>query len=92
MPLLFPLRTQVLVLNGSAEIHAGGTSGLKTITWWRHAADNLPNAEWVGKCDDDTLMNVPRLLWRYALYSGTALRHSLKARVEICSTRHSFIY
>jgi len=54
----------VLVLANSAEIHAGGTSGLKTITWWQHVATKLPNVEWVGKCDDDTLINVPRLLSR----------------------------
>ena len=56
----------VLVLAGSAEIHQGGTSGLKTLTWWRHVAAHLPNAEWVGKCDDDTLINVPALLARCA--------------------------
>lgn len=54
----------VLLLEGSAEIHQGGTSGLKTLTWWRHVAAKLPNAEWVGKCDDDTLVNVPKLLLR----------------------------
>ena len=54
----------VLVLPNSAEIHQGGTSGLKTLTWWRHVATRLPNAEWVGKCDDDTLINIPRLLVR----------------------------
>ena len=54
----------VLVLAGSAEIHQGGTSGLKTITWWRHVAATMPNVVWVGKCDDDTLVNVPRLLAR----------------------------
>ena len=54
----------VLVLDGSAEIHQGGTSGLKTLTWWRHVTQKMPNAVWVGKCDDDTLVNVPRLLAR----------------------------
>jgi hypothetical protein len=54
----------VLVLDGSAEIHSGGTSGLKTLTWWRHVAATMPNVVWVGKCDDDTLINVPRLLTR----------------------------
>ena len=71
----------VLMLNGSAEIHAGGTSGLKTLTWWRHASAQLPNAEWVGKCDDDTLVNVPRLLARLppaASASPQALLGSIK--------------
>jgi hypothetical protein len=54
----------VLLLEGSAEIHQGGTSGLKTLTWWKHVAAHLPNAEWVGKCDDDTLVHVPKLLLR----------------------------
>ena len=54
----------VLLLEGSAEIHAGGTSGLKTLTWWWHVRDHFPNVAWVGKCDDDTLVNVPRLLAR----------------------------
>jgi hypothetical protein len=54
----------VLVLPGSAEIQQGGTSGLKTLPWWRHAAEKLPGASWVGKCDDDTWVNVPRLLAR----------------------------
>ena len=54
----------VLVLDNSAEIHAGGTSGLKTLTWWKHVALHMPNVVWVGKCDDDTLINVPRLLAR----------------------------
>lgn len=54
----------VLVLEGSVEIHQGGTSGLKTLTWWKHVAAKLPNVVWVGKCDDDTLINVPRLLAR----------------------------
>ena len=35
----------VLMLPGSTEIHQGGTSGLKTLTWWRHAVAHLPNAE-----------------------------------------------
>ena len=39
----------VLMLPGSAEIHAGGTSGLKTLTWWRHVTAHMPNAEWIGK-------------------------------------------
>ena len=38
----------VLMLPGSAEIHAGGTSGLKTLTWWKHVTAHMPNAEWVG--------------------------------------------
>ena len=54
----------VLVLPGSSEIHQGGTSGLKTLTWWWHVRDKLPNVQWVGKCDDDTLVNVPKLLMR----------------------------
>ena len=54
----------VLVLEGSAEIHQGGTSGLKTLTWWWHVRDKLPNVQWVGKCDDDTLVNVPKLMMR----------------------------
>ena len=54
----------VLMLPGSAEIHAGGTSGLKTLTWWKHVTAHMPNAEWVGKADDDTLINVPRLFDR----------------------------
>ena len=54
----------VLLLNNSAEIDAGGTSGLKTLPWWRHAMENLRNARWLGKADDDTLINVPRLLER----------------------------
>ena len=35
----------VLMLAGSTEIHQGGTSGLKTLTWWRHAIAHLTNAE-----------------------------------------------
>ena len=58
------IHRDVLVLPGSVEIHQGGTSGLKTITWWRHVSAKMPNVVWVGKCDDDTLVNVPRLLAR----------------------------
>ena len=54
----------VLVLNGSVEIAQGGTSGLKTLPWWRHAASRMPGAAWVGKCDDDTFVHVPPLLAR----------------------------
>ena len=54
----------LLLLNGSAEIDQGGTSGIKTLPWWRHAARNLPGARWVGKADDDTFINVPALLAR----------------------------
>ena len=54
----------VLLLNGSAEIDSGGTSGLKTLTWWQHAMEKLPNVRWLGKADDDTLVNVPQVLAR----------------------------
>ena len=54
----------VLLLNDTAEIDSGGTSGLKTLPWWRHAATMLPAARWVGKADDDTLLNLPNLLPR----------------------------
>ena len=84
----------VLLLNGSAEIDAGGTSGLKTLPWWRHAAANLPNARWLGKADDDTLLNLPRLLGRlpaspsphallgtikWACYSARRFKHERSA-------------
>jgi len=52
----------ILLLNGSAEIDSGGTSGLKTLPWWQHAAYRLPGAAWVAKGDDDTLVHVPSLL------------------------------
>ena len=71
----------VLVLAGSAEIHAGGTSGLKTLTWWKHVAAHLPNVEWVGKCDDDTLVNVPRLLMRLPL-AATAQPRALFGTIK----------
>jgi hypothetical protein len=64
----------VLLLEGSVEIHAGGTSGLKTLTWWKHVVATMPHAEWVGKCDDDTLINVPRLLARLPLASSAPPR------------------
>jgi hypothetical protein len=68
----------VLMFNDTAEIGpllaprrgrtwadaAIGTSGLKTLPWWRHVAARLPRAEWVGKADDDTLVNVPVMLAR----------------------------
>ena len=57
-------RGDVLLLNGSVEIISGGSSGLKTLPWWQHAAARLPGARWVGKCDDDTLLNLPNLLPR----------------------------
>ena len=31
----------LLLLNDSAEIDSGGTSGLKTLPWWRHARVSL---------------------------------------------------
>jgi len=34
----------LLILPGSAEISHGGSSGLKTLTWWRYAAVRFPNA------------------------------------------------
>ena len=65
----------VLMLNDTAEIGpahemekwaqaARGTSGLKTVPWWRHATRQLPNAEWIAKADDDTFINLPALLAR----------------------------
>ena len=84
----------VLLLNGSAEIDAGGTSGLKTLTWWKHAVAQLPNARWYGKADDDTLLNLPRLFERmppqpqptallgtikYACYSSRRFKHERSA-------------
>ncbi len=51
----------VLALDDSFEIEAGGSSGLKTLPWWRHASLRLPNARWIGKADDDTFLNVPLL-------------------------------
>jgi hypothetical protein len=68
LPLLPALRAEreasgdVLLLNGSAEIESGGTSGLKTLPWWKHAATHLAGAAWVAKADDDTLINLPLLL------------------------------
>ena len=64
----------VLMLPGSAEIHAGGTSGLKTLTWWRHVTAHMPNAEWVGKADDDTLINLPLLFHRLPRASAVSPR------------------
>ena len=54
----------VLLLNSTVEIDSGGTSGLKTLPWWIHAATMLPGAAWVAKADDDTLLNLPRLFLR----------------------------
>ena len=77
LPMLMEERNthgDVLLLNESAEIDSGGTSGLKTLPWWRHAAFMLPAAQWVGKADDDTLLNLPNLLPRLpALPSPVAL-------------------
>ena len=54
----------LLLLNGSAEIDNGGTSGLKHLPFWQHATRNLPNTQWYGKADDDTYLNLPQLLAR----------------------------
>ena len=84
----------VLLLNGSAEIDSGGTSGLKTLTWWRHAVTHLPRAKWLAKADDDTLLNLPRLFERmpespsplallgtikFACYSARRFKHERSA-------------
>ena len=84
----------LLLLNGSAEIDAGGTSGLKTLPWWRHAVAHLPGARWLAKADDDTLLNLPRLLPRlpaspsplallgtvkWACYSARRFKHERSA-------------
>jgi hypothetical protein len=89
----------VLLLNGTAEIDSGGTSGLKTLPWWRHATLNLPNAKWVGKADDDTLLNLPNLLPRlidspsplallgtikWACYSARRYKHERSAPNVAC--------
>ena len=71
----------VLVLPGSAEIHAGGTSGLKTLTWWRYVTAKLPNAEWVGKGDDDTFINLPRLFHRLPRAADVPM-HSLFGTIK----------
>jgi hypothetical protein len=69
----------LLLLNGSAEIESGGTSGLKTLPWWQHAATKLPGAAWVGKADDDTFINLPMLLRRFpASPSPRALLGTIK--------------
>lgn len=71
----------VLVLPGSAEIHAGGTSGLKTLTWWRYVTAKMPNAEWVGKGDDDTFINLPRLFYRLPRAADVPM-HSLFGTIK----------
>ena len=69
----------LLLLDDTAEIDSGGTSGLKTLPWWKHAVKNLPNARWLGKADDDTLLNLPNLLMRLpASPSPLALLGSIK--------------
>ena len=80
----------VLLLNGSAEIANGGTSGLKTLPWWQHAATNLPGAEWVGKADDDTFVNVPTLLLRLpSSPSPQAILGTIKcANIAATAPRH----
>lgn len=69
----------LLLLNGSAEIDSGGTSGLKTLPWWQHAVTQLPRAEWLAKADDDTLINLPQLFARLpASPAPTALLGTIK--------------
>ena len=89
----------LLLLNGSAEIDSGGTSGLKTLPWWIHAIINLPGARWFGKADDDTLLNLPRLFERipkspsplallgtikWACYSAKRFKHERSAPALAC--------
>ena len=64
-----------------AEIHAGGTSGLKTLTWWRYVTAKMPNAEWVGKGDDDTFINLPRLFYRLPRAADVPM-HSLFGTIK----------
>ena len=93
----------LLLLNGSVEIDAGGTSGLKTLPWWRHAVMLLPNARWVAKADDDTLLNLPQLLQRlplspspfallgtikWACYSSRRFKHERSAPRLRCGRSH----
>ena len=89
----------VLLLNNSAEIDSGGTSGLKTLPWWQHAVQMMPNAKWYGKADDDTLLNLPRLFERlpqappplailgtikWACYSAKRFKHERSAPGLAC--------
>ena len=89
----------LLLLNHSAEIDSGGTSGLKTLPWWQHAVRLLPNARWFGKADDDTLLNLPRLFERmpsspsplailgtvkWACYSAKRFKHERSAPGRAC--------
>uniref|UniRef100_A0A7S0LEY9 Hexosyltransferase n=1 Tax=Coccolithus braarudii TaxID=221442 RepID=A0A7S0LEY9_9EUKA len=89
----------VLLLNGSAEIDSGGTSGLKTWPWWVHASTRLPNAEWVAKADDDTLLNIPALLTllprpapplallgtiKWGCYSARRFKHERSHAAGVC--------
>ena len=89
----------ILLLNGSAEIDSGGTSGLKTLPWWQHATTMLPNVEWFGKADDDTLPNLVNMLPRlpsspsplalfgtikWACYSAHRFKHERSAPGSAC--------
>ena len=69
----------LLLLNDSAEIDNGGTSGLKHLPFWQHVTLALPNTRWYGKADDDTYLNLPQLLARLpASPSPTALFGTIK--------------
>ena len=89
----------VLLLNGTAEIDSGGTSGLKTLPFWHHVTHMLPGAQWVGKADDDTLVNLANLLPRlpeapsplalfgtikWACYSARRFKHERSAPGVAC--------
>lgn len=68
----------LLVLNRSAE-EEGGRVGLKLLPWLLHAAERLPNAQWVAKADDATFIHVPALLGRLpSVPAATSLVGSMR--------------
>lgn len=50
-----------VILPHSAEIDCfgSGTSGLKTLPWWKYSVDRFPNARWVAKTDEDIYVHIP---------------------------------
>lgn len=50
-----------VILTDSAEIDCfgSGTSGLKTLPWWKYSVEKFPNARWVAKTDDDIYVDIP---------------------------------
>ena len=68
--------------------------GDKLIRWLRYASTTYPNADWVGKCDDDVFIHTDHLVehlrtvWNPRLYYGWVWKHgnrrlpSNKTRVD----------